>query len=129
MMTGPSYVHITINDLRSIFHRGPVVLCLADATISDGPEYIARKCLAHPLCSPDILPAGFDLFAARDSLAFFIGGEDLSMGFAESVCNHMKLKFRNMEWILPQLFFRSECRGKLRVIAIFTGMMLKKDNL
>ena len=122
MMTGPSYVHITINDLRLIFHGGPAVMCLADATISDGPEYLASKCLAYPLCSPDILPGGFDLFDARDGLAFFIGGEDLDMGFAESICHHIKLELRNIDWILPQLFFRPGCQERLHVIAIFTSM-------
>ena len=116
-ITQPSLINLDYADMSAIMNRGGVAVMLVGETKenTNRTEEVVRDALDHPLLDVDYR-------GASGGLVHITGGPDLTLKQAEGIANSITERVDPSANIIWGARIREEQKGKVRVMAIMTGV-------
>ncbi|MBN2488723.1 MAG: cell division protein FtsZ [Methanosarcinaceae archaeon] len=115
-ITQPSLINLDYADIRAIMGCGGVAVMLVGETKSqDKSNDVVRAALNHPLLDVDYR-------GATGSLVHITGGPDLSLKEAEEIAASLTYELSSTANVIWGARVRDDYEGKVRVMAIMTGV-------
>lgn len=114
-ITQPSLINLDYADMRSIMSEGGVAVMLVGETKDNNKQNVVDEALDHPLLDVDYR-------GATGSLVHITGGPDLTLDDAEGIANKITSRLGSEAKVIWGSRIRDEYRGKVRVMAIMTGV-------
>jgi cell division protein FtsZ len=119
-ITEPSLINIDYADVRAIMSRGGVaVMLVGESKQQNKAESVVRECLSNPMLD-------IDYRGATGSLIHITGGSDLTLTDAEDVATSLTYELDPHADVIWGARVRNEMEGKIRVLAIMTGVQTGK---
>jgi len=115
-ITQPSLINIDYADVRAIMSKGGVaVMLVGESKQQNKAESVVHECLNHPLLD-------IDYRGATGSLIHITGGSDLTLSDAEGIASSLTYELDAHADVIWGARINSEFEGKVRVMAIMTGV-------
>ncbi|MBN2733421.1 MAG: cell division protein FtsZ [Methanomicrobiaceae archaeon] len=115
-ITEPSLINIDYADVRAIMSKGGVaVMLVGESKQQNKSESVVHECLNHPLLD-------IDYRGATGSLIHITGGSDLTLSDAEEIASSLTYELDPHADVIWGARINSEFEGKVRVMAIMTGV-------
>ncbi|MBP2132569.1 cell division protein FtsZ [Methanomicrobium sp. W14] len=115
-ITEPSLINIDYADVRAIMSKGGVaVMLVGESKQQNKSESVVHECLNHPLLD-------IDYRGATGSLIHITGGSDLTLADAEEIASTLTYELDAHADVIWGARINSEFEGKVRVMAIMTGV-------
>ena len=115
-ITEPSLINIDYADVRAIMSKGGVaVMLVGESKQQNKAESVVRECLSNPMLD-------IDYRGATGSLIHITGGTDLTLQDAEEVATSLTYELDPHADVIWGARVRSDMEGKIRVLAIMTGV-------
>jgi cell division protein FtsZ len=119
-ITEPSLINIDYADVRAIMSKGGVaVMLVGESKQQNKAESVVRECLSNPMLD-------IDYRGATGSLIHITGGSDLTLTDAEDVATSLTYELDPHADVIWGARVRNEMEGKIRVLAIMTGVQTGK---
>jgi len=119
-ITEPSLINIDYADVRAIMSKGGVaVMLVGESKQQNKAESVVRECLSNPMLD-------IDYRGATGSLIHITGGSDLTLTDAEEVATSLTYELDPHADVIWGARVRNEMEGKIRVLAIMTGVQTGK---
>jgi len=119
-ITEPSLINIDYADVRAIMSKGGVaVMLVGESKQQNKAESVVRECLSNPMLD-------IDYRGATGSLIHITGGSDLTLQDAEDVATSLTYELDPHADVIWGARVRNEMEGKIRVLAIMTGVQSGK---
>jgi cell division protein FtsZ len=119
-ITEPSLINIDYADVRAIMSKGGVaVMLVGESKQQNKAESVVRECLSNPMLD-------IDYRGATGSLIHITGGSDLTLTDAEEVATSLTYELDPHADVIWGARVRNEMEGKIRVLAIMTGVQKGK---
>jgi len=115
-ITQPSLINLDYADIRAIMGCGGVaVMLVGESKNQDKSNDVVRTALNHPLLDVDYR-------GATGSLVHITGGPDLSLKEAEEIASSLTYELSPNANVIWGARIREDYEGKVRVMAIMTGV-------
>ena len=115
-ITQPSLIQLDYADLKAIMSEGGVAIMLfGESQDKNKAEDVVSNALNHPLLDVDYR-------GATGGLVHITGGPDLSLDEAQEVASGITNRLENNANVIWGARVNEEYRGKVRVMAIMTGV-------
>jgi len=115
-ITQPSLIQLDYADLKAIMSEGGVaVMLFGESQDKNKSEDVVSNALNHPLLDVDYR-------GATGGLVHITGGPDLSLDEAEQIASGITDRLENNANVIWGARVNEEYRGKVRVMAIMTGV-------
>jgi cell division protein FtsZ len=115
-ITEPSLIQLDYADVRAIMSKGGVaVMLVGESKQQNKAESVVHECLNHPLLD-------IDYRGATGSLIHITGGNDLTLADAEEIASSLTYELDPHADVIWGARIRNEFEGKVRVMAIMTGV-------
>lgn len=115
-ITEPSLINIDYADVRAIMSKGGVaVMLVGESKQQNKSESVVHECLNHPLLD-------IDYRGATGGLIHITGGSDLTLSDAEDIASTLTYELDPHADVIWGARINSEFEGKVRVMAIMTGV-------
>jgi cell division protein FtsZ len=115
-ITEPSLIQLDYADVRAIMSKGGVaVMLVGESKQQNKAESVVHECLSHPLLD-------IDYRGATGSLIHITGGNDLTLADAEEIASSLTYELDPHADVIWGARIRNEFEGKVRVMAIMTGV-------
>jgi cell division protein FtsZ len=115
-ITEPSLINIDYADVRAIMSKGGVACMLVgESKQQNKAESVVNECLNHPLLD-------IDYRGATGSLIHITGGNDLTLQDAEEIASSLTYELDAHADVIWGARVNSEYEGRVRVMAIMTGV-------
>ncbi len=114
-ITQPSLINLDYADMRSIMEEGGVAVMLVGETQDNDKKNVVDEALNHPLLDVDYR-------GATGGLVHITGGPDLTLDDAEGIAARITERLDNRAKVIWGSRIRDEYKGKVRVMAIMTGV-------
>ncbi len=115
-ITQPSLINLDYADMTSIMNQGGVAVMLVGETQDKNKtEEVVRDAMSHPLLDVDYR-------GASGGLVHITGGPDLTLKEAEEIAERITDRLDPSANVIWGSRIRDEYRGKVRVMAIMTGV-------
>jgi cell division protein FtsZ len=119
-ITEPSLINIDYADVRAIMSKGGVaVMLVGESKQQNKAESVVRECLSNPMLD-------IDYRGATGSLIHITGGSDLTLQDAEDIATSLTYELDPHADVIWGARVRNEMEGKVRVLAIMTGVQSGK---
>jgi cell division protein FtsZ len=119
-ITEPSLINIDYADVRAIMAKGGVpVMLVGESKQQNKAESVVRECLSNPMLD-------IDYRGATGSLIHITGGSDLTLQDAEDIATSLTYELDPHADVIWGARVRNEMEGKVRVLAIMTGVQSGK---
>lgn len=119
-ITEPSLINIDYADVRAIMSKGGVaVMLVGESKQQNKAESVVRECLSNPMLD-------IDYRGATGGLIHITGGSDLTLTDAEDVATSLTYELDPHADVIWGARVRNEMEGKIRVLAIMTGVQTGK---
>jgi len=119
-ITEPSLINIDYADVRTIMSKGGVaVMLVGESKQQNKSESVVRECLTNPMLDVDYR-------GATGSLIHITGGSDLTLQDAEEIATSLTYELDPHADVIWGARVRNEMEGKVRVMAIMTGVQSGK---
>ena len=119
-ITEPSLINIDYADVRAIMSKGGVaVMLVGESKQQNKSESVVRECLSNPMLDVDYR-------GATGSLIHITGGSDLTLQDAEEIATSLTYELDPHADVIWGARVRSDMEGKVRVMAIMTGVQSGK---
>jgi len=119
-ITEPSLINIDYADVRAIMSKGGVaVMLVGESKQQNKSESVVRECLSNPMLD-------IDYRGATGSLIHITGGSDLTLTDAEEIATNLTYELDPHADVIWGARVRNEMEGKVRVLAIMTGVQGSK---
>jgi cell division protein FtsZ len=119
-ITEPSLINIDYADVRAIMSKGGVaVMLVGESKQQNKAESVVRECLSNPMLD-------IDYRGATGSLIHITGGSDLTLQDAEDIATSLTYELDTHADVIWGARVRNEMEGKVRVLAIMTGVQSGK---
>ena len=119
-ITEPSLINIDYADVRAIMSKGGVaVMLVGESKQQNKSESVVRECLSNPMLD-------IDYRGATGSLIHITGGSDLTLQDAEDIATSLTYELDPHADVIWGARVRNEMEGKVRVLAIMTGVQSGK---
>jgi cell division protein FtsZ len=121
MISDPALWRIDLADIRAIMCKGGLcVLLYGEKKLSDPPDELVRCCLDHPV--NDV-----DYHNASGCLILFIGGNDMTLMHAGDIARLLSAQIQPHADVIWGARIDAIYEGRMRVIAIMTGIRNPAD--
>lgn len=115
-ITEPSLINIDYADVRATMSKGGLaVMLVGESKQQNKAESVVRECLDHPLLD-------IDYRGATGCLIHITGGSDLTLHDAEEIASQLTYELDPHADVIWGARVRSDYEGKVRVMAIMTGV-------
>lgn len=114
-ITQPSLINLDYADMRSIMSEGGVAVMLVGETKDKNKKTVVDDALSHPLLDVDYR-------GATGGLVHITGGPDLTLDDAEGIADKITERLDSNAKVIWGSRIRDEYKGKVRVMAIMTGV-------
>lgn len=114
-ITQPSLINLDYADMRSIMSEGGVAVMLVGETKDKNKKNVVDDALSHPLLDVDYR-------GATGGLVHITGGPDLTLDDAEGIADKITERLDSNAKVIWGSRIRDEYKGKVRVMAIMTGV-------
>lgn len=114
-ITQPSLINLDYADMRSIMGEGGVAVMLVGETQDNNKKNVVNEALNHPLLDVDYR-------GATGGLVHVTGGPDLTLDDANTIAEEITERLDNSAKVIWGSRIRDEYQGKVRVMAIMTGV-------
>lgn len=119
-ITEPSLINIDYADVRAIMSKGGVaVMLVGESKQQNKAESVVRECLSNPMLD-------IDYRGATGGLIHITGGSDLTLQDAEEIASSLTYELDPQADVIWGARVRNEMEGKVRVMAIMTGVQSGK---
>jgi cell division protein FtsZ len=119
-ITEPSLINIDYADVRAIMSKGGVaVMLVGESKQQNKAESVVRECLSNPMLD-------IDYRGATGALIHITGGSDLTLQDAEDIATSLTYELDPHADVIWGARVRNEMEGKVRVLAIMTGVQSGK---
>jgi len=119
-ITEPSLINIDYADVRAIMSKGGVaVMLVGESKQQNKAESVVRECLSNPMLD-------IDYRGATGALIHITGGSDLTLQDAEEIATSLTYELDPHADVIWGARVRNEMEGKVRVLAIMTGVQSGK---
>ncbi|HUU75966.1 MAG TPA: cell division protein FtsZ [Methanoregulaceae archaeon] len=119
-ITEPSLINIDYADVRAIMSKGGVaVMLVGESKQQNKAESVVRECLSNPMLD-------IDYRGATGGLIHITGGSDLTLQDAEEIATSLTYELDPHADVIWGARVRNEMEGKVRVMAIMTGVQSNK---
>jgi cell division protein FtsZ len=119
-ITEPSLINIDYADVRAIMSKGGVaVMLVGESKQQNKAESVVRECLSNPMLD-------IDYRGATGGLIHITGGSDLTLQDAEEIASSLTYELDPQADVIWGARVRNEMEGKVRVMAIMTGVQTGK---
>jgi cell division protein FtsZ len=119
-ITEPSLINIDYADVRAIMSKGGVaVMLVGESKQQNKAESVVRECLSNPMLD-------IDYRGATGGLIHITGGSDLTLQDAEEIATSLTYELDPQADVIWGARVRNEMEGKVRVMAIMTGVQSGK---
>ena len=119
-ITEPSLINIDYADVRAIMSKGGVaVMLVGESKQQNKAESVVRECLSNPMLD-------IDYRGATGGLIHITGGSDLTLQDAEEIASSLTYELDPHADVIWGARVRNEMEGKVRVMAIMTGVQSGK---
>ena len=114
-ITQPSLINLDYADMRSIMEEGGVAVMLVGETEDNDKSKVVDNALNHPLLDVDYR-------GATGSLVHITGGPDLALDDAAGIATDITERLEDNAQVIWGSRVRDDYKGKVRVMAIMTGV-------
>lgn len=114
-ITQPSLINLDYADMRAIMSEGGVAVMLVGETKDKNKKTVVDEALSHPLLDVDYR-------GATGGLVHITGGPDLTLDDAEGIADKITERLDSNAKVIWGSRIRDEYKGKVRVMAIMTGV-------
>lgn len=114
-ITQPSLMNLDYADMRSIMGEGGVAVMLVGESQDKNKKNVVKEALDHPLLDVDYR-------GATGGLVHITGGPDLTLDDANGIASQITERLESDANVIWGSRIRDEYKGKVRVMAIMTGV-------